>query len=240
MRTADMDRRPPAWPSSGFESKDTPIHRFPAPVKIIGVFIMAVIVLCLRRFEFLATVLLLLCATAVVGRVFTFAWFSTVRRLWLFIVFSFLVPFVFTRTGDIWCRLGPLIFTSDGVEAGSRVVWRIVLLVLSTSLLVRTTAPADLAAGLKTVLAPLCVLGISADRMAAILSASWALLPAVWTQAQDCLLRRRPGKQEWKELIPDLGNAVAALYLYHPSEGETPGPTQMTEPSCPSGDQPIP
>ena len=200
-------------PSGSFEPRRSLIHRLPASLKIAGVVVTAVVVLCLERFGSFALVLLFLCALAVAAHVCSWRWLTPIRKLWLFILFSFAVPVAFTRTGAIWCQLGPLIITADGAAAGARVAWRIVLLMLSTSLLVRTTAPEDLAEGLHTLLGPLRLLGLRADRMATTLSLAWTSIPVLWERAQDSLVRRRRAARRWRDVIPDFGAAIGLMYV---------------------------
>jgi energy-coupling factor transporter transmembrane protein EcfT len=119
------------------------------------------------------------------GRAFSLRWFAVIFKLRLFLVFAFLAPLLLVQTGVVWWRAGPLIVTDDGVVAAARVVWRIALLMLGTALLVRTTSPEALAAGLGKVLAPLRAAGLPTGRFVALLSLAWSFVPPLWDRAHE-------------------------------------------------------
>jgi energy-coupling factor transport system permease protein len=211
-------------PSAGYEPGHSPIHRLPSPLKILLTFVLAVLMLVPNGSIPFLLATLLLCAAAAVGGVFSSRWFAPLRRLVLFLAFSFAVPVVFTQTGHVYWDLGPWSLTSDGVAHGTRAVWRVVLLALGVSLLVRTTAPDELTRGLQKILAPLRVLRIDVQRTAAIVSLSWSLIPVVWERAQTCILSRRSRQSKWRDAVPALGDTIAALYCLRDDGAEIAAP----------------
>ncbi len=81
--------------------------------------------------------------------------------------------------------LGIVEITREGLQTGSLFGARILLLVLYSALLVRTTSPDKLVTGLARLLWPLTLFGISSHRIAIILSLAWTAVPQLWNAARD-------------------------------------------------------
>jgi energy-coupling factor transport system permease protein len=197
--------------NSQFEPGNSTLHRLPAAAKIVAAAALALLVVWLHEVWCFAVVTLLLCGSALMGRAFSLRWFAVIFKLRLFLVFAFLAPLLLVQTGVVWWRAGPLIVTDDGVVAAARVVWRIALLMLGTALLVRTTSPEALAAGLGKVLAPLRAAGLPTGRFVALLSLAWSFVPPLWDRAHE-VVRQQIGKGTWKHILPALGDTMAAMY----------------------------
>jgi heptaprenyl diphosphate synthase len=195
-----------------FVPAHSPLHRLSAAAKILAVLGISAALLCLHAMAAFAGVLVALGIAAGIGKVFSLRWFSSVFKIRAFLLFSFLAPLLLTRAGDVWLQAGPLVITREGATDGARIAWRLALLMLTTSLLVRTTAPEALAEGLRTVMRPLRWLRLPTDRMAATLSSAWALIPDLWDACQSMLRARHEKGTSWKQVFQRLGDTLAALY----------------------------
>jgi energy-coupling factor transporter transmembrane protein EcfT len=78
----------------------------------------------------------------------------------------------------------------------------------------RTTSPEEMTRGLGKVLSPLRYLGISQQRVAAILSLAWTAIPHVWDATRNAILAANLKKaRNLRNLLPLLSNLIAMLYL---------------------------
>ena len=111
--------------------------------------------------------------------------------------------------------------TMEGVTNGIPFASRIVLLMISSSLLVRTTDPGDMARGFAAMLTPLRFFGISRNRVASILSSAWDAFPDLWDTTRQAIYRtdfRKAGT--FRSLLTLLSEIVARLYIETESKGD--------------------
>jgi hypothetical protein len=104
--------------------------------------------------------------------------------------------------------------TSEGMITGSHFAARIVLLIIASSILIRTTSPENMTRGLARLLSPLRFLGISDQRFAQVISLSWNAVPYLWENARAAIRKANLAKAgNLKNLLPLLSNLIAKLYL---------------------------
>ncbi|MDD5457260.1 MAG: Gx transporter family protein [Candidatus Margulisbacteria bacterium] len=102
---------------------------------------------------------------------------ADVRKMLVFIVLAFLVPTLFTGQGNTILNLYFLKLTSTGVRAGVIFAGRIILLLIISSIFMRTSNIRNFGKIIKRALSPLECLGISINRWAELISLSWLLIP---------------------------------------------------------------
>jgi energy-coupling factor transport system permease protein len=191
----------------------SPVHAAPASVKILASLAVAIAVLILHSFEGLSVVLLVLVSFGLMSRVNLLRLMSGLRRLAPFLLFSFIIPLLFMREGRVVLSFGPVLLTEAGLIMGGTIVYRLVLLMLSASILTATTSPDDLAGALKRLLSPLEALGLPADRLVEILTMSWLSIPAFWERVYGYVKNRRSEGKKLTEVIASLSDVIIALYL---------------------------
>ena len=105
--------------------------------------------------------------------------FKKAFRLWGVILFSFLLPILFTPAGKIFFKLPLVTVTDIGVYQGILFGMRVVFLIL-ISIWIGVTEPEKLSEELAWLLSPLKVFGIPVGRIPRIISVSMSFLPLVW------------------------------------------------------------
>ena len=127
---------------------------------------------------------------------------------------AFLLPVFFNPGTHVVGSLGPITITSEGLASGALFAARILLLIISSCLLVRTTSPEEMTRGLVKVLSPLRYFGVSEERTATILSLSWTAVPHLLDTARRAIRAANlKNAKNVRNLIPLLSNLIAALYL---------------------------
>ena len=207
----------PAAPSSALQMRRyvsiaSPIHAIPASVKILASLVIATAVFMLHSFAGLSLVLLVILCTGLLSKVPFARFVFELRRLSLFLVFSFAIPFFFMRDGRVIFSRGPFMLTETGLAMGGTIVLRLVLLMLSASILIATTSPDELAAALKKLLAPLKRVGVPADRLVEILTMSWLSIPAFWDRIHRYVTNKRSEGKKLAEVVASLSDVIVALY----------------------------
>jgi energy-coupling factor transporter transmembrane protein EcfT len=127
---------------------------------------------------------------------------------------AFALPVIFNSGTDVLYHLGSLRITVEGVSTGSLFALRMLVLMLASSVLARTTSPEDLTRAAATALAPLRVFGVSATRSASILTHSWMAIPTYWRAARSAIGEKRFRQAgSLRRVVHMLGDMVADLYL---------------------------
>ena len=193
---------------------DSLLHRTPPQVKISVIFALAVAVLIFGEFWlYLGLFCLVVAASLASGTPFGYL-LSRVRRASFLVGIAFLLPAFFNPGTNVVGSLGPITITSEGLATGALFAARILLLIISSCLLVRTTSPEEMTRGLVKVLSPIRYFGVSEERIATILSLSWTAVPYLLDTARRTIRAANlKNAKNVRNLIPLLSNLIAALYL---------------------------
>lgn len=202
----------PSFKPVNYIPLDSPIHRLSPETKIIAVFIFALIILIFDYVPAYLFFLLLLLGVIYVSRISFLTVFSGIKKLSIFLIFSFFIPVFFNSAGEAVLQLGPLRITQEGLFMGSMFVFRIFLLIVGASILMRTTSPEEMTSGLRRILSPLRVFGISGQRIATIIMLSWASMPNLWKRIRYALQSRKYQEKRLRRLIPALSDLIAAVF----------------------------
>ncbi len=182
-------------------------------VKIGAVIVIGLAVVIVSDFRLYAGVFVLLAALAALGRVRLGRLAQGLRRVWMLLLVSFVMPVVFSPWGRARLAVGPLRVTDPGLHDGAVFAVRILLLFFATALLSQTTAPEDLVRGLERLLAPLRVFRVRPAQLARSLSLSWSYFPVFWQSIRQVVNHGR-GRDGWFDRTVHLpGDIVADLYL---------------------------
>ncbi len=100
-------------------------------------------------------------------------------RLWGAILFSFVLPVLFTVKGNIYWHWGWITVSSVGVHQGILFSLRLIFLIM-ISIWIGLTDPRTLSRELAWVLAPLKLFHFSVERIPRLLSLSLSFIPVVW------------------------------------------------------------
>jgi heptaprenyl diphosphate synthase len=192
--------------------RNSPIHSLLPEIKIGIVFILALTVIITNKLSIYTFLLILLITTAFTARISFVVLLSRLQKLSIFILFSFFMPLFLNTHGKILIHLGSLKITQSGFDMGITFVFRIILLLLSASILILTTSPEELTAGLSRLLRPFRIFGFSEQRISKILMLSWTSLPGLWEKIRSLIQNQKSDKKNIKTLIPVLSDIITILY----------------------------
>ncbi|MEW6545987.1 MAG: energy-coupling factor transporter transmembrane protein EcfT [Bacillota bacterium] len=169
-------------PFGQFYPGESLIHRLDPRTKIVVTAALVVVLFFLYRWPaFLILGVALLAAQAMAGIPLRLLWRS-MRSILAIIVFTFILQ-LFMTPGPVWFRVGPLTATYPGMRMGMVTAGRLVLLILSTSLLTFTTSPIALTDGLEYLLRPLRRVGVPAHEIAMMMSIALRFIPTLLEEA---------------------------------------------------------
>ena len=97
----------------------------------------------------------------------------------IFIVLFTVVLNIFLTPGEVVWRLGPFKATDQGIRLGVFMGWRLLLLVLTTSLLTLTSSPIALTDGIEHLLRPFTKIGVPAHELAMMMTIALRFIPTL-------------------------------------------------------------
>ncbi|MDK2882563.1 MAG: energy-coupling factor transport system permease protein [Bacillota bacterium] len=101
-----------------------------------------------------------------------------VRPIFYIVLFTLALNFFLTPGRVVW-ELGPLKATEEGIRLGIFMGWRLILLVLTTSLLTLTSSPIALTDGIEYLLSPFRGIGVPAHELAMMMTIALRFIPTL-------------------------------------------------------------
>lgn len=192
----------------------SPVHRLPAEIKLSVLMVLALSLLFISHAVFFMGCFALLVALLPLSGTPVAFYLMSARKYMALIVISLFLPLMFNSGTHVLMTLGSVRITDEGFRTGVLYASRILLLILFSALLMRTTSPPDLVSGLEKLLWPLRFVGIRHRRMAGILSQAWTSIPRLWETTRRAIFASDLGKiQTLKGLLPALIHVIATLYV---------------------------
>lgn len=161
---------------------DTFIHRLDPRVKIVGVFLYIITIFFVKDFITYIPFVILLIAMLAVAKIPFKSIIRSLRPLIFIIVLTGLINLV-TTPGKVIYTLGPLKLTEEGLYRTAFTILRLILIILSTSVLTYTTSPMELTYGLEKLFSPLKKIGFPAGELAMMISISLRFIPTLFDEA---------------------------------------------------------
>lgn len=161
---------------------DTFMHRLDPRVKLIGVFAYIITIFFVDDFISFIPFAILLIAMLYTAKIPIKSVFKSLRPL-LFIIIITAIINLFTAPGNTLVYFGKLTITDQGVYRTIFTIIRLVLIILTTSMLTYTTSPMELTDGLEKLFSPLKRFGFPAGELAMMISISLRFIPTLFDEA---------------------------------------------------------
>lgn len=214
-KISDMTERGSSVPVSyHYVPGDSFLHRLPAETKISTIIVLSLVLLMFSNFWILASLFVCLGVVVVFSNSSFSFLISRARKYSCLILVAFSLPLFFNSGTHILFDTPYFKITHEGLSTGAILAFRILFLIFISSLLVRTTSPAELTDGLAKMFSFLRYLGISGRKVAMVLSLSWMGIPFFWEMARRTIRSANIKKtKNLPHLIPALSNLIATLYV---------------------------
>lgn len=197
-----------------YMEKDSPVHSLRPEIKISAIIALAAVVIIAEGFYIYLAAMAALLLAAAASKIPVMRFFDGVKRLYLFIAFSFALPAFFTHNGGaVLLELGVFRVTQAGLEHGLVFAFRLILLMTGAAVLIRTTSPRELAAGIQALLKPFRFTGISGERVSRIVTSSLLAIPVFWGNAKAYIKKYRLAGKKAKGLSAALSGLIVMLYM---------------------------
>lgn len=162
---------------------DTFIHRLDPRVKIIGVFLYIITIFFVDNFIGYIPFVILLLAMLYIAKIPPKSVVRSLKPLVFIMIITGLIN-LFTTRGEVILSLGPLNVTKEGIYRTGFTILRLILIILSTSVLTYTTSPMELTSGIEKLFSPLKRFGFPAGELAMMISISLRFIPTLFDEAQ--------------------------------------------------------
>lgn len=120
----------------------------------------------------------------VVSRLPLKAMMRGLRPLYFILAFTLLLHIFFTKGGTVLFQWKKISIESAGLVSGLLMTWRLVLLVVTSSLLTLTTSPIALTDAIEGLLSPLKPIGVPAHELAMMMTIALRFIPTLLEEAE--------------------------------------------------------
>jgi energy-coupling factor transport system permease protein len=167
---------------------DSPVHRLDPRTKILATFVLVIAIFAVspavsrarQTFQGLAVLTLFLAAAVVAGRIAPGYIFRSLRPVWWLVAFALVFQLLFGESGGhpVFHR-GPIVITRENLILSVFSSYRIILLIVATSLMTFTTSPVELTDGLERLLRPFRRVGVPAHELALMMTIALRFIPTL-------------------------------------------------------------
>lgn len=190
------------------------VHQLDPRSKMTAMALFAVIVVMLQS---LADFIVVTAVSQIIlysTRIKLTTYWRAVRPLKYLMLFIFLFQIFLESGGELLVSWGPIQIYSGGIITAVFTVWRMFLFISFTALLTFTTAPAKLTQGLEDILKPLSIFGISAQKIALMLTIALRFIPTILEETQRIVKAQASRGADLKELPwKDKAKTMIALLV---------------------------
>jgi energy-coupling factor transport system permease protein len=164
---------------------DSVVHRLDPRTKILATLFLLAIMFAIREFAGLAILTLLLALVAVAARIAPTYLLRGLRPLlWLLVFAAVLQVFFGEPGGHPVFQWGPVVVTRENLSQAAFYGWRLLLLVLSTTVMTLVTSPMEFTDGMERLLRPFQRVGVPAHDLAMMMTIALRFIPTLLEEAE--------------------------------------------------------
>ena len=164
---------------------DSVIHRLDPRTKILATVFLLAILFVVQGFAGLVVLTAFFAGVAVIARIGLRYLLRGIRSLLWLLVFAVVLQVFFGEPGGhLVARWGPVVITRENLSQAAFYGWRLLLLVLSTTLMTLVTSPMEFTDGLERLLRPLQRVGVPAHDLAMMMTIALRFIPTLLEEAE--------------------------------------------------------
>ena len=159
---------------------DSFIHKLDSRFKLLAVILFMVIVFMIQDFSGYAVLGAFVFAVILLSKVKISVVIKTIRTILILIIFATVLNVFFYKNGEtvLW-QWRNIIVTTEGLLYSAKMIIRLVLLMVGSSMLTLTTDPTDITNGLESLMSPLKLLKIPVHDFALTISIALRFIPTL-------------------------------------------------------------
>jgi energy-coupling factor transport system permease protein len=166
--------------------RDSPVHHLDPRTKIAAVTILTIAIFAVGDFMGYGLLTLFLLAIVMLSQIPVGYLLRGLRPILFLLLVTIVLNVFFSgiEEGTVLVRWGPLVATREAVARAVFIGYRLVTLVLATSLLTFTTSPVQLTDGIERILRPLRRLGVPAHELAMMMTIALRFIPTLLEETE--------------------------------------------------------
>lgn len=187
------------------------LHRMDPRTKIFFVFIIMITIFTSRSYICYAWIFLFVFLGFWIAKVSLVYTLKLSKQIWFIILLTAIFHFWLTKQGEVVVQFSFITIYEEGLRKAIFVAFRLILLILTASLLTFTTSTIDLIDGLEKIFQPFARFGFPAHEFSLMMSITLRFIPLLWEEMQNVkqaqLARGAQLNQGWiwqriKHIIP--------------------------------------
>jgi energy-coupling factor transport system permease protein len=165
---------------------DSPVHHLDPRTKIAAVTLLMVAIFVVRDFAGYVLLTAFLLGVILLSQVPVSHVLRGLRPIGFLLALTLILNVFFSgiQGGDVLFRLGPLVATREAVVRAIFIGYRLIALVVATSLLTFTTSPVELTDGLERLLRPFRRIGVPAHELAMMMTIALRFIPTLLEETE--------------------------------------------------------
>lgn len=179
------------WFIGQFAERDSVLHRLDPRTKLLGTLLLMSTLLAIRGYGGYGSATCIVLGILAASRVPMRLYLRGLLPMLPILLFTLLYHVLLGRGESTIAAYGILSITTEGIEEGVRIVWRILLMILLASTLTATTAPLRLARGLETLMKPLSRLRVPVEQFALMIVIAIRFIPTILEEADRIQVARQ-------------------------------------------------
>lgn len=165
-------------------------HRLDPRTKILAIILLMISFLMLDSFVSYTIATIFVMSILLLSKIPLYVFVKGLKPILFILLFTFLYHVIFTTGNVIW-SWSFIHISVEGLQNGTRYVWRILLLILLASILTLTTKPLVLADGLVKLLSPLSKFNIPVEQFALMIVIAIRFIPTILQELDRILLAQK-------------------------------------------------
>ena len=154
------------------------VHKLDPRIKILGTFGFIISLFIVKDFIGFAVVVIALAITIKISKVPLNFILKGLKPVFIIIIFTFILNMFMVR-GETLITIGFLTISKEGLRTAIFMAFRLVLLIIGSSILTLTTKPISLTDGIETLLNPLKKIGIPSHELAMMMTIALRFIPTL-------------------------------------------------------------
>lgn len=192
---------------------DSPIHRLDPRLKLISVFVYVICLFIINDVYSYAFSIVALAAIIAASKVPLKFILRGIKSILIIIILTALINVLTTKGIHVLYELGWFTITLEGVYMATKMVVRLIMLIVSSSLLTLTTTPIQLTDGIEYLLKPFQRIGVPSHEIAMMMTIALRFIPTLLDET-DKIMKAQQARgadfetgglvQKAKSLVPIL------------------------------------
>lgn len=205
-------------PSGMYYPGDSVIYRLDSLIKFIAFIILLVAIVCTDTLIGYCILIAMTIGLIVVSKISFRTALDSVRRLYLFFIIILVMNICFFSPDQAWFSLWLLTPSYNGLIQGFHVVFRLILILTISNVLLTTTSPMEITDAMQRLIYPLHYVRIPADQIALIFSVAIQFIPTLFEET-DMIWKAQTARgarfdsPKWREKAKAVVPLIVPIFL---------------------------